>query len=290
MKRHPSSPLALALDELERRYRCDAALEMDPLQVALQYAEPMDQEVAAWVAAHLAYGRVAPMLAAIRKALTPLGAHPAILLRKKDATTLRRLLDKKLPDWVWRFHTREDLLQWLLTWKQLDAESQGKGLEPHLCPTSTEDADMRLSALVQRLRRELPATHGIRFLLPDPLEGAACKRWRLFLRWMVRQAWPDLGIWKTYPMSALVIPLDTHVARISGFLALTNRRTANALQAQEITSGLKTLHPEDPLRYDFALAHLGIMGDCPSKPRMEHCASCPLAPHCREGLRIKSTS
>ena len=51
--------------------------------------------------------------------------------------------------------------------------------------------------------------------MPDPLEGAACKRWRMFLRWMVRPGWPDLGLWNRYPARQLVIPLDTHVARVS---------------------------------------------------------------------------
>ena len=36
---------------------------------------------------------------------------------------------------------------------------------------------------------------GLRFLLPSPAEGGACKRAHLFLRWMVRSGDVDLGLW-----------------------------------------------------------------------------------------------
>lgn len=279
--------LAHELLELEARYRTSTALSMDPIHVVLDYSEPKDREVAAWIAAQLAYGRVQPMLVAIRKALAPLGPKPSAFLQAHRETHLRRVLSSRLQDWVWRFQTSEDLIQWMLAWKRLDGEG---GLEAQLQPSSEADADQRLSTLVQRLRRELPSTHGLRFFLPDPMEGAACKRWRLFLRWMVRQEWPDLGLWKDYPRTALVIPLDTHVARISRLLGLTSRNTPDGRMAQDITHRLAKLDPHDPLRFDFAISHLGILGDCPLKADPLCCQACPLRRHCREGKRIKSTS
>ena len=277
MPRPPA--LKTRLDGLCGRYDTPEALALDPLAVALTYPDPLDREVAAFVAAHLAYGRVAPMLRAVRAALAPLGAHPAAWLRGPDERAAGCDLRCALKDWVWRFHTGEDLAAWLLTWKRLDAES-GAGLEAHLLPRPDEDGDTALSRLVQRLRTELPATHGLRFSLPDPLEGAACKRWRMFLRWMVRRGWPDLGLWTRYPQDQLVIPLDTHVARVSRFIGLTARATPDGRMAREITEALRRLDPVDPLRYDFALSHLGILGDCPGVRRKATCASCPLYPVC----------
>jgi len=274
--------LKARLDGLCARYDTAGALEKDPISVPLAYAAPLDREVAAFVAAHLAYGRVDPMIRAVRGALAPLGPSPSTWLRERPEGDIQRRLEGALADWSWRFHTADDLAAWLLAWKRLDAET-GAGLEPHLLPAPGETADTALSRVVQRLRTELPASYGSRFSLPDPLEGAACKRWRMFLRWMVRPGWPDLGLWTRYPASALVIPLDTHVARVSRFIGLSRRATPDGKMAREITEALRRLDPADPLRYDFALSHLGILGDCPGVRKRSTCSSCPLYSVCRAG-------
>jgi uncharacterized protein (TIGR02757 family) len=271
------------LDGLCARYDSADALDRDPLRVALAYTEPLDQEVAAFVAAHLAYGRVEPMIRAVRAALAPLGPRPAEWLREHSAAAVQKELGRALAAWVWRFHTGPDLVAWALAWKRLDRESD-HGLEAHLLPAAEEAPDEALSRLVQRLRLELPATYGTRFSLPDPMEGAACKRWRMFLRWMARTGWPDLGLWTRYPVDQLIIPLDTHVARVSRFIGLSRRATPDGKMAQEITASLRRLDPADPLRYDFALSHLGILGDCPGLRKRSTCAACPLYSVCRAGL------
>ncbi|HEY3399241.1 MAG TPA: TIGR02757 family protein [Geothrix sp.] len=277
-----ATALKARLDGLCVRYDTAGALLKDPLSVPLAYEGPFDREVAAFVAAHLAYGRVDPMIRAVAGALAPLGAHPAAWLRERTEAGIRQELTRALEGWVWRFHTASDLVAWLLAWKRLDGES-GSGLEPHLLPGPDGHADAALSRLVQRLRKELPATYGSRFSLPDPLEGAACKRWRMFLRWMARPAWPDLGLWTRYPVDQLIIPLDTHVARVSRFIGLSRRATPDGKMAHEITASLRRLDPVDPLRYDFALSHLGILGDCPGVRKRSTCAECPLYSVCRAG-------
>lgn len=270
------------LQALKARYETPQALALDPLAIPRRYGDPLDQEAAAFAAAHLAYGRVAPMLRAIEAALAPLGPRPAVWLRERGPARARRDLGKALEGWAWRFHTGEDLAGWMAAWARLDAES-GAGLEAHLLPLPGGTADEALSRLVRRLRRELPDTYGLRFNLPDPLEGSACKRWRMFLRWMVRRGWPDLGLWTRYPARALVIPLDTHVARVSRFIGLSARATPDGRMAAEITEALRRRDPEDPLAYDFALSHLGILGDCPGVRSLPGCRPCPLVGVCRAG-------
>lgn len=269
--------LRAGLEALVARYASRRALDMDPLAVPHEYSGRFDQEVAAWVAAHLAYGRVGPMLTAIRRALEPLGPAPADWLRGQSSDRARASLEGALEGWVWRFHTASDAIDWILAWKRLDAESAGRGVEPHL---QGGPLDARLSALVRRLRGELPNTSGLRFTLPDPADGSACKRWRMHLRWMVRTEWPDLGLWTTLDPAELVIPLDTHVARFGLQFGLTNRKIKDGRTAQEITRSLRSLHASDPLRYDFALAHLGILGDCPASPSVRTCDTCPMETVC----------
>ncbi|MBK8725589.1 MAG: TIGR02757 family protein [Holophagaceae bacterium] len=267
---------------LRERYETPAALAMDPLAIPLRFPDPMDREVAAFVAAHLAYGRVAPMLRAIEGVLAPLGEHPAAWLRDRGPAGALRGLEAALAGWKWRFHTGEDLAHWLAAWVRLDAES-GAGLEAHLLPAGGETADGALSRLNRRLRGELPDTYGLRFNLPDPEAGSACKRWRMFLRWMVRTGWPDLGQWTRYPADQLVIPLDTHVARVARYIGLSARATPDGAMAAEITAALRRRNRVDPLGYDFALSHLGIMGDCPGVRSLPGCRPCPLVGICRAG-------
>jgi len=271
-----------SLEALRLRYETEQALALDPIAVPLRFPDPMDRELTAFVAAHLAYGKVAPMLQAIGRLLKPLGEQPARWLRERDEQAIHAELEEPLRGWVWRFHTRQDMVHWLLAWKRLDRMS-GAGLEAHLLPSDSETADQALSRLVLRLRADLPKTYGLRFNLPDPLKNASCKRWRMFLRWMVRDGWPDFGLWTRYPKDQLVIPVDTHVARISRYVGLTRSTTIDGRMAAEITASLKKRDRQDPLKYDFAISHLGILGDCPGVRALPGCSPCPLVGVCRAG-------
>ncbi len=135
-----------------------------------------------------------------------------------------------------------------------------------------------------------PVPHGIKHLLPDPTAGGCCKRWHMFLRWMVRpNDGVDIGIWNEIPSSQLIIPLDTHISKISRNLGLTSRKSDDLLTAIEITNKLKECSPEDPIKYDFALCHLGIGGKCTYGKNTELCHKCFLADLCKIGreLRLK---
>ena len=89
--------------------------------------------------------------------------------------------------------------------------------------------------------------------LADPAKGSSCKRWFLFLRWMVRRDSVDCGGWDFIKPSALIVPLDVHLHRASLRLKLTNRKSVNLRTAIEITNALRTFDPLDPVRYDFSL-------------------------------------
>jgi uncharacterized protein (TIGR02757 family) len=129
---------------------------------------------------------------------------------------------------------------------------------------------------------ELRRRIGVRFLLPSPADGSACKRMNLFLRWMVRPSdGVDSGIWNRVRPNQLVIPLDTHIARISRYIGLTEMKSSGWPTALDITQSLRRLDGADPLRYDFALCHLGIAGDCPRKRDLRKCFDCPIRSICR---------
>ena len=125
---------------------------------------------------------------------------------------------------------------------------------------------------------------GVCYFFPRPSTGSACKRLNLFLRWMVRRDALDLGVWSAVPASALVVPLDTHVIRVGRCLRLTRYQTAGWAMAREITESLRALDPEDPVKYDFSLCHLGMMNGCGfNRPQKD--AQCPLRGACRPAVR-----
>ena len=115
---------------------------------------------------------------------------------------------------------------------------------------------------------------GLTQLLSVPEKGSACKRMNLFLRWMVRKNDIDMGIWDRISPAKLIIPLDTHISRISRCLGLTGRTASDWKTAKQITESLMKLDPEDPLKYDFALCHQGISGLCKGSKSSESCSQC----------------
>jgi len=41
---------------------------------------------------------------------------------------------------------------------------------------------------------------------------------------------------------------------------MTTKKSPSWVMAEEITENFRLLSPEDPLKYDFALCHLGVSG------------------------------
>jgi uncharacterized protein (TIGR02757 family) len=71
----------------------------------------------------------------------------------------------------------------------------------------------------------------------------------------------DLGLWSGHlelTPRQLLIPLDTHLFKISKKLGLTRKKTANWMTAQEVTRSLARIDPEDPTRFDFSLCRYGM--------------------------------
>ncbi len=82
----------------------------------------------------------------------------------------------------------------------------------------------------------------------------------MYLRWMVRtdDRGVDFGLWKKIKPYQLVCPLDVHVARVAHSLGLLPANKADWKNALELTALLRTLNPEDPAIYDYALFGLGV--------------------------------
>ncbi len=265
----PAGGLAPALDNLVR-LRGARFLGSDPLRFTHRYKDGGDKEVAALLAALFAYGNVKAMGAFLDALFSSLTPHPAVFLRGGDRI-------KSVSGY--RFQRPSDVSAFL---RAVGRVLKRYGSLEAAFRSAKGGPDERLEAFARLLRSKAePVTPGLSQLVPLPSTGSACKRWRLFLRWVVRpDDGLDLGLWRCLSPSQLIIPVDVHVARIARALGLTTRATPDARFAQEVTAALARFCPEDPTRYDFALARLGILKECKGRHVEELCSKCPLRPHC----------
>lgn len=97
--------------------------------------------------------------------------------------------------------------------------------------------------------------------LPNNLKQTALKRVNMALRWLVRDdGIVDMGVWSSIPKSKLYIPLDVHVGNTARDLGLLTRKQDDRKAVEELTSVLRTMRPDDPAYYDYALFGIGVTG------------------------------
>jgi uncharacterized protein (TIGR02757 family) len=285
-------PLLEALDAgLDRAGRIAA----DPVEFPRACADPADAEVAGLVAVALAYGRADLFKPVVARVLAAMGPSPARFAEAFAAAPDRAAFAGV----VYRFNRPPDLAALVAAIGHLrrahgglaarfralfDGAGGGPGaLRPALARFA---AELREAPPVAPLLRGR-GPRGLRHLLPDPAGPGASKRWNLYLRWMIRGPdGVDLGLWRGVPPAALVVPLDTHVHRVALALGLTRRRDASWRTAEEITAGLRLVDPGDPVRFDFALCHLGMSGRCPPRRDAARCGACALLGACPTGARV----
>jgi uncharacterized protein (TIGR02757 family) len=253
------------LDALYRHYD-HRFVDPDPLQFVRAEKDPEDREVVGLVAAALAYGTVKQIKRSIGAALAALGPRPARALRRFEPGRAHALSAFKH-----RFNDGRDVACLLFFIRQMLERNgsverffvAGTSEAPpgaHVGPALASFAARALALDHGGLygRGPLPREAGVRFFFPSPVDGSACKRLNLYLRWMVRRDGVDLGLWRGVDPSALVIPLDAHIITLGRRLALTRYRSPGWRMALDITGSLRRLDPRDPVKYDFALHRMGL--------------------------------
>jgi uncharacterized protein (TIGR02757 family) len=260
----------------------------DPIEHVRHLGSAEDKEVGGFMVAAITYGKIDRIMADTQYLLATMGNRPAQFVMNFNASSI-----SAFRDFTHRF-TRGTHVACLVVRLKRALRDYGS-LHALFREAWSRPPDMRtaISDFVDILRRydcpgfcndcTTPRRQSVRWLLSKPSAGSAAKRMCLYLRWMVRDTPPDIGAWKDVPKSTLVIPLDTHVARIGRLLGLTQRTSSGWLTAVEITRELKRLDPDDPLRYDYPLSHLGIDGKCSGSFSVATCASCALRELCAVG-------
>lgn len=261
----------------------------DPIERVRPYGSPADREVAGFVAASLAYGRVVAILTSVDRVLGAMGPSPAAFVRafdpRRDGGPFRRFVHRwtRGPDLAALFIVLRHMLEsagsiegFFLQGDDPAAPDIGPGLESFCARARAVD--------VRPAYRRPAGRPGVHAFFPLPSAGSACKRLNLYLRWMVRRDAIDLGAWTRVSPSRLIIPLDVHVVRVGQCLGLTRYRAPGWKMAASITSALREIDPADPVRYDFALCHLGMSGLCGFRTAAGD-SRCPLRGACRPRSR-----
>ena len=267
----------------------------DPIQIVRRYERPDDREVVAFCAASLAFGRVGSVMQSIDQLMAVMGPRPAEYVRafepRRDGAAFNHL--------VHRWTRGRDLaaLVWILR-QMLDRSGSIESFFLEQDDHSSTDVAHALDSFSERaLALDLAAVYGraarrrtgVCYFFPRPSAGSGCKRLNLFLRWMVRRDALDLGVWTRVSPAKLVVPLDTHVVRVGRCLQLTRYTSPGWKMARDITASLRRIDPDDPVKYDFALCHIGMMNACGFN-RAQRDSQCPLRGACRPRARTPRRS
>jgi uncharacterized protein (TIGR02757 family) len=237
------------LDSLYAAYNRRRYVHPDPLEFLYCYRDVGDREIVGLLASSLAYGRVRQILKSVSLVLGRMAGSPReFLLRTPPGE-----FEDVFAGIKHRFTDASHIASLMRGMQRLVREhgslnkafvSGHDGVAENVMPAMD-----RFSAALN-----LPDS----YLVPSPASGSACKRFCLYLRWMVRKDHVDPGGWSGVSPAQLIVPLDTHMAGIALEFGLARKKTVNRAMAIEVTQAFAGMCPEDPVRYDFALTRFGI--------------------------------
>ncbi len=249
------------LEKLNYHYRVfdKSKISPDPLQFLHLYRDEHDIEIMGFISSVFAYGGIKQIINSLEKLRVIMRDKPykyVVNFSKKDCKNFKGMKH--------RFYCEKDIVDLFLLLKHL-YKNYGSLKNLFLSSYNPHESNLKnaisnfsnhLIQIIQGLSKNKKTSPGIKFMFPLPEKESACKRMNLFLRWMVRKDELDYGLWKEIPTSKLIIPVDTHIAKISRLLKLTRRKNVSWKMAEEITQNLKKFDPVDPVKYDFALCHI----------------------------------
>ena len=280
---------------LADKYETSAFLRDDPSQFMHRYTDVRDKEVAAFIAANLAFGNRAQILAHCEVIFASMrGESPADWVANRGYGALFPDESAGLDgERFYRMYTKGDMR---LFFDALSAilqqgcslgeyfyrvysacvgakdyrvkpdndtpkgcfEAASGGKTASGCVIPALDAGIYDGVLLECIKDAFPKEC---HLIAHSKDGAA-KKLNMLLRWLVRDnSSVDLGLWTWYDKRKLLIPLDTHVMSVARSLGLITSRTANLKTAVALTDAMREVFPDDPARADFALFGLGVNSD-----------------------------
>lgn len=248
--------LRILLERETERINRPEFIVSDPVQFPRRFSRQQDIEIAALLAAILAWGNRKMICRDIDRLLADMNGEPFLFIKEKgyelmDATkNIHRTIFGRDIQWLMRglgmVYSRHNSIEAFL-----DAIGANKDELP---AWTFADA---LNAICKDATGEASCPR----CLPSNMTSTALKRVNMAFRWLVRDdGIVDIGIWKSIPKSKLFIPLDVHVGNTSRSLGLLNRKANDKKSVIELTERLRCFDSADPVKYDFALFGIGVNG------------------------------
>ena len=257
-----SDSIKKLLDKLYLQYK-NKYSSNDPVWNLHKFSNPRDIEIIGFITSCYAYGQVKLINKFIEKLLQQISHKPY-----EFTINFQKLKDKKyLSGLGYRFHKDYDLIN---LFNSISISLKEFGSLENLFLKGFKQEDKNIIPALTKFTTKLQSNVKFKnknerfyfnYLLPNPEQGRTCKRLNLFLRWMVRKDEIDFGIWNNVSKSKLIMPVDIHISRIAKKLRLVKRKSIDSKFALELTEKLKEFDPTDPVKYDFALCHIGMEGN-----------------------------
>ena len=242
------------LDEKYREVNVREFILDDPISIPNSYAMPGDIELTAFWTAILSWGQRKTIINKCRELFALMGESPMEFILNHSEKDRQRFESFKhrtfqYPDTLYFL----EFLQWYYR-KHASLEEHFAAYD-NMAEALTEFRNLFFS-LPHALART--GKH-----IASPAKNSSCKRLNMFLRWMVRKdnSGVDFGLWHQISPSLLMIPLDVHVERVARRLGLLTRKQRDWKAVEELTTSLRAFDPNDPVKYDFALFGLGVLGE-----------------------------
>lgn len=242
------------LDNKVTAYCQKSFIEKDPISIPHLFKQKEDIEISGFFAAIFSWGNRTTIIQKSKELIDRMDMSPYDYCMNASGKELSRLESFKH-----RTFKSEDLYHFIDFFRS--HYEKNKSLETAFTNFMDKN-DENMEHALQGFRKyffeqeHLPRT---RKHISTPESNSTCKRLNMFLRWMVRKGPVDFGIWKQINPSQLICPLDIHVFRVAKKLKIISRNAPDWIAAVELTEYLKSLDPEDPVKYDFALFSLGVL-------------------------------
>ncbi|MCL2473277.1 MAG: TIGR02757 family protein [Treponema sp.] len=252
---HKDKEIKTELDRLYRKVNKKEFILNDPVQFPHRFNPGPDREIAAFLAAAIAWGRRDLIIKSAEKMFALMDGSPYSFIMKKEYPGPGGFgndgpVVKTRGICIHRTFFMDDFLYFCRGLKACYAQYGSLEALFASAPDIWEGIGIFRKTMAAG-NKGLYSKH-----IANPDTGSACKRLHLALRWLVRREGPvDLGLWRSISPSSLCIPLDLHVGRATRQLGLLeDSRKANDKKAVvSLTEKLKEFCPEDPVRYDLAL-------------------------------------
>jgi uncharacterized protein (TIGR02757 family) len=240
------------LDDKVKKYNTIKFIEDDPISIPKSFSIKQDIEITALWTALLSWGQRTTIINKSKELFNLMGNEPFLFVRDHKEKDRRRFENFKH-----RTFQYTDTLYFLefLQWYYRRNESLETVFSKY---ESVEKSLIHFHDLFFHLDNSPNRTQKH---IANPARNSSCKRLNMFLRWMVRKDTVDFGIWTNISPSILMIPLDVHVERVAKKLALLHRKQRDWKAVVELTNNLRKLDPNDPVKYDYALFGLGVLGE-----------------------------